>query len=630
MSGVPERAVLVGEVREASGGPLLPCWVEISQADGTIIDDWEVNGQWRGFPSDGTFRVSCVPGVVHIRIRTRLSHLEECEMLELAAGETRERCWTPRPWVPVRKLGLAGGESHDHLSAAHTPEKVVLYARAFGLRYINACQGWMHRKEDEGDHPAGCAIATRLERANTDDFALHFGAERPKTRYGHVWWINLRPFDDPFGEYMSWHDPAYVHYVDRNPGLVADIQAVCPLRNEPPLETWRRYRRQGAACVAAHPTSWWLNRPTDELIVPNISAELPFALLSGEAPDALAVMGYDPDQIFYQNLWFHLLNEGYLIAGCGETDGELRGAHHIGQINTWTRLPAGTPYSPAALAAAVRAGRSVMSSGPYVDLRVDDGDMTTGDRLVADGSDHVLTIEAWSAPEPDELLTWVVVYRNGHPWYIRDLRETPIRHIAVALPVRECEFAWYVVKAYGHGGPDSREWLDVMAYARRCETAVHTEYRDWTQVALTNPVYFLPPGWTPPAPVRCALDLRLVDAAGAVLPAVPVRVRDGERTVLEAVSDASGRVRGEAPPTAMIEIAPPGQAVRRLSIFLDYRPANACMESCYTGRWRQDHPALQPGQVPWEAFRLHDLRRALERVEWTITCVETGQADCSQ
>lgn len=607
--------VLRGRVVEQGQATLLPCWVALISDDGTLWGADQLLAGPRGLPCEGAFEYELPSGQWRVRIWVPLSHCEIDATIDLAAGETVERIWETVPWVPLKKMNIVAGESHNHLRVCFEPIDVVRYAQATGLNYINACQPWLCTAEAHGDW-TGDEIERYLAQANTESFALHFGAERPKTRYGHVWWLNLPPFDAPFGEYASWHDSAYVNHVAADGTDPGDIEAVCPLQTELPLDTWRRYRRQGGACVAAHPTSWWLERPDDELIVTNIAAELPFALLSGEAPDALVVMGYDADQVFYQNVWFHLLNAGYLLAGCGETDGSLGGHHAIGQIITYTRLLPGESYNPMALVDALRTGRSVISSGPFVRLTGDGERVQAGDRVIADGQPHTLRVEAWSAPDQDEALSWVIIYRNGMPWRVEDLRANPQRHIELEFDVADHTYAWYLAKVYGRQGPTSATDLDVFAYTEHCLLNGATEYSNWSQVALTNPVFFLPADWQAPKPVTCEVLLQVEDSAGQPLVNRRVSVYEDGAQKAQARTDQTGRVALTMQPTAEIEVETGRGDLDRRSIFLHYRPVNECMESLYAGRWRREYPHAQPGQVPWSAFRLDDLRSKLERIAW--------------
>jgi hypothetical protein len=184
--------------------------------------------------------------------------------------------------------------------------------------------------------------------------------------------------------------------------------------------------------------------------------------------------------------------------------------------------------------------------------------------------------------------------------------------------VAETEYAWYAVKAYGRGGPESESDLDVLQYALRCEQERDTRYCDWKQVALTNPVFFVPEDWTPPPPVLSRVRLRLTDRTGAALPGRSVTLKRGDETLGLWTSDEAGEVSFQASPAIRVEISNPGGPVISKSIFLDYRPVNQRMEDLYTGRWRVSAPAMQPGQVPWSAFRLEAMRLALQDVDWTI------------
>jgi len=336
-------------------------------------------------------------------------------------------------------------------------------------------------------------------------------------------------------------------------------------------------------------------------------------------------MGYDADHIFYQNTWFHILNEGYDLPGVAETDGGLAGRHHIGQLLDYVQTPDGR-YSPAGIVQGVRKGRVLLSGGPLVTLTVDGGRYRMGDRVPADGAEHELDIAAWSDPRPGEFISFIVIYRNGRIFSRMDLTaERPRKH-EVHVRVRESgERAWYLAKAYGSTYPQQEIFFDVFRYAELCQREPHTEYVQLTQAAMTNPVYFVPAGWKPPAAVVCHATLRVVDAeAGAPLAGAAVRALDYDREIAAATTDGGGIVRLRLPPTAELEVRAPGRRPVRRSIFLDYRPVRDCIEYCFAGRWRSPTSPLQPGQVPWSAFRFAELKAALESVDWTI---ETGEID---
>jgi hypothetical protein len=323
-------------------------------------------------------------------------------------------------------------------------------------------------------------------------------------------------------------------------------------------------------------------------------------------------MGYDPDQIFYQNVWFRLLNAGYRLPACAETDGCLHGPHHIGQILGYTQTPTGT-YSRGGIAEGMRTGRTLMTSGPFVLFTADNGRYRMGDEIPLDQPDHELEIEAWSDPDPHEFLSGLVVYRNGLPFLKQDLRARKLRHVRLAVPVTEPrERAWYVVKVYGSQFPAEDRFLDVFAYAELCEQEAHFEYRNIKQVALTNPLYFVPHGWSPPEPVRCRLHLETIPGARVLISEL-----GEERGTL--VADANGHVEAVVSPVAELTITAGNAPPLRRSIFLDYGPVRRLVEYSYTGQWRpHTRNGMLPGQVPWWGFAFEALREELQEIHWRI------------
>jgi hypothetical protein len=611
----PSTAGLVrvaGRIREQGGSVPLPAWVRITDGPGTVLRDAGVHESLRGFPCDGSFEIALAPGVYEFAIHRLISHEWFVETLVLEAGVERTLDVELKPWCDPAERGFFGGESHDHLLHPQDAGAAARYCEALGISYLDACQPWMHHRPRDRV-TSGEEVARVLESHSAGGFHLYFGAERPKKRFGHVWWTNLTPFADPFGEYAGWHDPDYVAFCKLpRASAEVDIQAGCPFTGELPFTSWYRYRRQGAVGVSAHPTSWWVDNAEQKLIHTNIATDMVYALLAGCEVDAIVAMGYDPDQIFYQNVWFRLLNAGYRLPACAEADGGLQGPHHIGRILGYTRTPTGA-YSRTGIAEGLRTGRTVMTSGPFVVFSADHGRYQMGDEIRLDRPDHQLDIEAWSDPDPREFLSGLVVYRNGIPFLIQDLRAGKPRHVRLAVPVTEPRGrAWYVVKVYGSRFPAEDRFLDVFAYARLCEEEPHAEYRDLKQVALTNPIYFIPRDWSPPAPVRCRLHLETVPGARVVISEL------GEvRETL--VADAKGRVETVVSPVAELTVTAGTLPPIQRSIFLDYDPVRRLVEYSYSGRWRaQTRSGMLPGQVPWWGFAFGALREKLQELHWRI------------
>ncbi len=605
-------AHLVGTVHECGKTQLLPAWVRLTDEQGGIVQDAGVHDSLRGFPCDGTFDVALPPGRYEIAVHRLISHEWFVSSLLVKAGEQITLNCELKPWLDPAARGFFCGESHDHLNHPQDPKVVVKYCEALGISYLDVCQGWMSQREKDRV-VSGDEMARMLESYSTETFHMYFGGERPKKRFGHTWWNNLPPFKDPYGEYMGWHDPDYVAFASKHTGDAdVEIQPNCPFTGELPFSVWRRLRAQGAVGVAAHPTSWWLERADQKLVITNIAADLIYGLLSGCTPDAIVAMGYDPDQIFYQNVWFHLLNEGYHLPAVAETDGDMRGSHHIGQILGYTQTPDRT-YTRAGIAEALRTGRTMMTSGPFVIFTADDGQHRMGDSIQLDHPGHQLEVEAWSDPDPAEFLSGIIVYRNGERILTEDLREQKTRHHRLILPVKEHgERAWYVVKVYGSTYPTEDRFLDVFSYATLCEEEPHTEYQAIKQVALTNPIYFVPKGWTPTGPVQCHLHLETIPGAHIVIEELGVMQA-------EITADSHGRAETTVSPLADLTITAAGIAPMKRSIFLDYAPVRQHVEYCYSGQWRgQTRSGMLPGQVPWSGFAWAALRESLQEIHWCI------------
>ncbi len=94
--------------------------------------------------------------------------------------------------------------------------------------------------------------------------------------------------------------------------------------------------------------------------------------------------------------WYRFLNCGYRLPVVGGTD-KMSAEIPLGAIRTYARLAADTPVSFAAWADAVRAGRTFVSSGAFVDLQVDGHGM--GETVTLGRSEGTVdvSVHAWAA-----------------------------------------------------------------------------------------------------------------------------------------------------------------------------------------------------------------------------------------
>jgi hypothetical protein len=239
----------------------------------------------------------------------------------------------------------------------------------------------------------------------------------------------------------------------------------------------------------------------------------------------------------------------------------------------------------------------------------------------ADGQPRTLTIEAAASGDPEDHLSYVILFRNGRLHRLWDLRSSTPRRFAERLEVRETRQAWYVLKAYG---PTRRspEQLDVRAVVDRLSSG--TDDGPWpgdSTVALTSPFYFrVPARPVEPEPLLSRVRFRCEDAAGRPVSGATVSARvNGREVATGAVVDDVLELR--APVHAVFVLDAPGRPRLRRVLYLDHPLQRERLERLASGRWMDDLGGRQrwsPGQVPWAAFDLDGARRDLADIDWTL------------
>jgi hypothetical protein len=614
-----------GRVLDTASGRPLPARVEIRDARGRPVGSYYEHLPGMFTEEDGTFQRTLPAGRYSVEIHHGIDHLSEKADVEVTDGHGAALEASLAPWVDLRERGYVNGDGHAHLYTDKRPDdamaaRVRRICLAQGVDFLATCQEWSGY--DESNWRAGYA------KFSDDRFLLHFGAEMPKYRTGHTWWLGLT---STRGRFASTMDVTYEngYYQSSKPG--SWTFDTLPFPNLPDVELVARFRAaEGAAAVVPHPTSWWWQPRGDAVkYTTNVAAYLPFGLLAGPLWDGMVVMGYDPDHYFYQDLWFHVLDEGYRMPAVAELDGgyEPDSRFYYGSMRTYFQV--GEDRSMQSVVRALRAGRTFVTSGPIVIARMD-GRHEVGSVLPADGAPHDLRIEAYSSGDRDDVLSYVLVFRNGKVHRVWDLRPRGVRCFEESLPVRETERAWYVVKAYGKEAPDPAQ-LDVREVCQRIAAgSFEGALPARASVALTSPFYFRPSGASPdPAPLESHVRLRLVDprTEKPVGRAHVVIVEAGN--VLRELDAGGGSADLRMPLGAVLRIEAPGHPAIHRSLYLDYAPHRALLEELATGRWldRNDwRRILKPGQVPWDAFRFLGTRAVLADVDWVIP-VEDNERD---
>jgi hypothetical protein len=237
------------------------------------------------------------------------------------------------------------------------------------------------------------------------------------------------------------------------------------------------------------------------------------------------------------------------LAGTGNADGSLGTTDAVGRYRTYTRIEGA--FSWEKLAEAMRAGRNVATSGPFVLFDV--GGEGPGAELPADGRPRKATLKAWSSPLPGETLTTVQVVRNGEVVRAWDLRQERTREWEISFDVSDSEFAWYCVRALS-------ECRDTVSVARWGPQLY--------ELAVANPVYFLPAGFRRPGPAEARVSLKVTDEAGRATQAT-VSVHDGAGEVGRYEMPASGEAVLTVAATASLVVSAQGFQSAQRNLYMD-------------------------------------------------------------
>ncbi len=615
---MPGREALAVRVVDAASGEPLPARIVVRDAAGKVVESRYERLAGVFTDERGMLEMPLRPGAYSLEVQRGIDFLSEELAFDVRPGVGAEATVPLEPWLRLREMGWANGDAHAHLYSDAVGDSAMLatvrkICRAQGVDFLCACQTWAGYA-GEGWRDAFAAHSDAR-------FRLLYGAEMPKYRTGHTFWFGL---DSTRGLFADSMDVTYENAYYQSPGGSGWTFDSLPFPAIPDIELVSRLRvAEDAVAVVPHPTSWWWQkRGESEKYVTNVAASLSAGLLTGGAWDAMVVMGYDRDQDFYQDLWFHVLDEGYRMAAVGELDGGYGpdGRFYYGSVRTYANV--GKEIDRSSLVRAVRSNHTFVTSGPIVLARLGE-EYEPGDVVPADGRARELRVRAFASGDRRDRLTYVVLFRNGRIHRLWDLRRRSPRRFVGRIPLRETSDAWYVVKAYSGNATRTPEQLDVRANAERIAAGgLQGSLPDDGDVCLTSPLYFRRPGLpAEPSPLRPRVRLRLVDpASGTPVKDVTVRVQVRGRTV-DRLSAPLGELEAEVPLGAVLVLEAPGRPVLRRTLYLDYPPLRDRVERLASGAWLEDfggRARLRPGQVPWRAFGFAETKALLAEVDWTV------------
>jgi len=608
---------LSGFVTDAETGDPLPARIVLNDHQRQTVQTYYQS--YPGIYTDdrGIFQIETSPGTYNLIISRGIDYLSQSHEIQINEGQTLHLTIALESWVPLRKMGWVNGEGHAHLYTDKHPDDEMLgvvrkICRAQGVDFIATNQGWGGYNDDNWRE--GYA------QFSDEKFLLSYGAEMPKYRTGHTWWLNLKSCRHYFKMTM---DTVYENGYYQSPKAETWQFADLPFPNIPDVELIPYFKNadEAVACIA-HPTSWWWQKRGDiEKYTTNVCEYLSFSLLAGNLWDGMVVMGYDKDHYFYQNLWFHVLNEGYRLTPLAELDGGYGENNKFPYGSMRVYYQVGEHMSMSNIAEAVRKGRTFVTSGPIVFADMD-GQYQVGDVVPADGMKHKLYIDAYASGEIDDYLSYVIVFRNGKIHKLWDLRDEKPRHVEKNLEIIESKQAWYAIKAYGRDAWEDPKNLDVMAVCEEIQTGTFKgEIRKENSNCMTSPFYFRSESMSDPAPLESNVTLTLKHPKTKLLvkkARIDVLLNGNKINELDVTN---GQVSFKMPVNAILKISSPGLPTIRRGLYLDYPPHQKMIETFASGRWLDQSnwkKLLSPGQVPWEAFQFEKARSVLSNVDWIL------------
>jgi hypothetical protein len=576
-----------GNVYDAESGESLSARIVLKDEKGSIIDSYY--SHIPGFYSneDGSFEKSLEPCKYILSVFHGIDYQSIETELTIAPDQGYVIKANLKPWMNLKENGWVNGGGHCHLYTEKDQDfemiqKVRQICLAQGVDFMCAAQGW-----------AGYNDSTwrkGYEALNDNRFLLHYGSEMPKYRTGHTWWIGQTSTRNLFWETMdeNYEQQYYQSHTAEN-WTFDDIN----FPYIPGIEVVQRFKKaDNSVAIMAHPTSWWW-QPRGEITkhTTNVASYLSFGLLAGKIWDGLVVMGYDHDHYIYQQLWFHVLNQGYRMPAISELDGGLgqKDRFYYGSMRTYYHIEG--DFKISSVADAVRRGETFVTSGPIVMANVDEK-YKIGEIIRPSNSGHKMNIEAWASGDKNDYLSWVILFRNGEIHKLWDLRDEKVRHFDEAVKIKESEKAWYVIKAYGTKTWQDAAPLDVLNVSDQLFHAKITpEQKEQHDVCITSPFYFWPEGVNDPETLISDINLSLTSVDGKEINNAEVEILINGASI-KSIQVENGVANFQMPVHGMLKISSGNKTIYR-SLFMDFKPHRDLLEKLASGS-RADTSAPRP------------------------------------
>ncbi|MEO7048279.1 MAG: hypothetical protein ABI091_23470 [Ferruginibacter sp.] len=612
-------AGIIGRVYDASTGLGLPARIVIRNDSGNVVESYFKHLPGFFTSEDGAFQRMLKPGRYELSVFRGIDYKSESMPITISSSKEIETDIYLKCWSPLRKNGWVCGDGHDHLDTDTKSDEEMLkrirnVSMAQGIDFICGVQQW-----------AGYNDQTwRSGYAKVSDrrFLLSYGAEMPKYRTGHTWWIGLKSTQ---GYFENTIDRNYEEkYYQSDQGTSWDFENL-PLASIPDADIVQRLKKtDNAVAIMAHPTAWWWQtRGNIKKYVTNAAACLPFGLLAGKVWDGMAVMGYKADQYFYQNLWFGVLNAGYRMPAVSELDGTFSKSDmaYFGSMRTYYQT--GGEISTDKVSEAIRKGKTFVTSGPIIQADVDNK-YGLGDIIRSDGKIHDLNIKVYASGDTSDFLSYIIVYRNAKIFRVWDTRQERIREFKETLPLNETGKAWFVIKAYGKNAWSNPAYLDIVEVCKSKNN--YPEFsagQGRNSVAFTSPIYFWPSEARDPGILQSEINVTInPEKEGDKLENLKVAILQNGQ-LINTIQPANNKATFTMPVNCWLKVSCNGHLPIYRSLYLDYPPHARLVAELASGTWLDKYGALKynGGEIPWEAYQYERAREVLAKVNWSIEMI---------
>jgi TolB protein len=401
------------------------------------------------FHCDSPCSLDAPAGDAAVWVQRGFRYLPWRESVRLVGGAARSvRVDLRRHDLPASFGRWTSADLHVHMNYGgayrNTPENLARQARAEDLDVVyNTIVNKEERVPDVG------YFRTDPDPASGEGVLILHAQEYHTSLWGHLGLLHLSDhFLTP--DFSAYRETALSSPYPHN-GAVADLA-----------------RAQGALVGYVHPFDWVIDPPNES----SLTNMLPADVAAGKV-DYIEIVGF-ADHKATAAIWYRLLNLGFRLPAGAGTDAMANYASLRGPVGmNRVFLDTGGEASPAALRAALQAGRSFASNGPLLGLEL--AGARPGDTVRRAAPGAISYRIALRSPVPVEHLELV---HNGR--VIESFRLTGDRRSFSGEGAVQFEFGgWLLLRAWNDGADPLV--LDLYPYA------------------TTSPIYLELPGGAPPA-----------------------------------------------------------------------------------------------------------------------------------